>query len=123
MEETKTRVQEIKEDTKDLFEHATDYLETYYHLLTVTIAQKFINIASGAVNAVILAVLGLFTFGMISMGLGWWLGNLVNSRAGGFLLVTALYLLIMFAIIFMRKKVIFPFLRNTFTKKIYEQED
>jgi hypothetical protein len=31
--------------------------------------------------------------------------------------------LIMFAIIFMRKKVIFPFLRNMFTKKIYEQED
>jgi hypothetical protein len=120
MEETMTRVQEIKEDTKDLFEHATDYLETYYQLLTVTIAQKFINIASGAVNAVILAVLGLFTFGMISMGLGWWLGNLVNSRAGGFLLVAALYLLIMFVIIFMRKKVIFPFLRNMLTKKIYE---
>jgi putative superfamily III holin-X len=120
MEETKTRVQEIKEDTKDLFEHATDYLETYYQLLTVTIAQKFIDIASGAVNAVILTVLGLFTFGMISMGLGWWLGNLVNSRAGGFLLVAALYLLIMFAIILMRKKVIFPFLRNMLTKKIYE---
>jgi putative superfamily III holin-X len=120
MEETKTRVQEIKEDTKDLFEHATDYLETYYQLLTVTIAQKFIDIASGAVNAVILTVLGLFTFGMISMGLGWWLGNLVNSRAGGFLLVAAIYLLIMFAIILMRKKVIFPFLRNMLTKKIYE---
>ena len=123
MEETKTRVQKIKEDTKDLFEHATDYLETYYQLLTVTIAQKFINIASGAMDAVILAVLGLFTFGMISMGLGWWLGNLVNSRAGGFLLVAALYLLIMFAIIFMRKKVIFPLLRNMLTKKIYEQEN
>jgi hypothetical protein len=120
MEETKTRVQEIKEDTKDLFEHLTDYLETYYHLLTITIAQKFINTASGVVNAVILVVLGLFTFGMISLGLCWWLGNLIDSRVGGFFLVAGLYLLIMFAIVFMRKKVIFPFLRNMFTKKLYE---
>lgn len=115
-----TRVQEIKEDTKDLLEHATDYLETYYQLLTVTIAQKFINIASGAVNAVILVILGLFTFGMISLGLGWWLGNLIDSRVGGFFLVAGLYILIMVAIIFMRKKLIFPFLRNMFTRKIYE---
>ena len=120
MEETMTRVQEIKEDTKDLLEHATDYLETYYQLLTVTIAQKFINIASGAVNAVILVILGLFTFGMISLGLGWWLGNLIDSRVGGFFLVAGLYILIMVAIIFMRKKLIFPFLRNMFTRKIYE---
>ena len=120
MEETKTRVEEIKQDTKDLFEHVTDYLETYYQLLTVTIAQKFVNIASGAVNAVILFILGLFTFGMISLGLGWWLGNLIDSRVGGFFLVAGLYILIMVAIILMRKKLIFPFLRNMFTRKIYE---
>ena len=120
MEETKTRVEEIKEETKDLFGNATDYLETYYQLLTVTIAQKFINIASGAVNVVILAMLGLFTFGMISFGLGWWLGNLIDSRPGGFFLVAGLYILLMVAIIFMRKKLIFPFLRNMLTRKIYE---
>jgi len=122
MEELKVG-EEIKEKTQGVFEHATDYLETYYQLLAVTIAQKFINIASGTVNAVILAVLGLFTFGMISMGIGWWLGSVVNSRAGVFLLVAALYSLIIFAIIVMRKKVIFPYLRNMLTKKIYEQED
>ncbi|HET9825899.1 MAG TPA: hypothetical protein VFP87_11225, partial [Chitinophagaceae bacterium] len=60
MEETKTRIQEIKDETKDLFDHTTDYLETYYQLLTVTIAEKFINIASGTVNTVILVILGLF---------------------------------------------------------------
>jgi len=120
MEDSKTKVQEIKEDTQDLLKHVTDYLETYYQLVTVTLAQKIINVASGAINAIILAVLALFTFGMISLGLGWWLGNLLNSRAGGFFLTGGIYVMIMVAIILMRRKRVLPFLRNILTKKIYE---
>lgn len=120
MEEPKSKVAEIKEDAKDLFEHVTDYLETYYQLITVTIAQKGINIASAIINTVILAILGLFAFGLISLGLGWWLGNAINSRVGGFFLVAGIYVVIMVALMVMRKKVIFPFLRNLLTKKLYE---
>jgi len=120
MEEPKTNLQAIKEDTKDLLDNVTDYLNTYYHLITVTVAQKGIDIASGAINAVILTILGLFCFGFISLGLGWWLGNLFNDRAAGFFLVAGLYLVIIAAIIIMRKKLILPFLRNLLTRKIYE---
>jgi hypothetical protein len=120
MEDSKTKVQEIKEETKDLLEHITDYLETYYQLIIVTVTQKIVNIASGAINAVILAVLALFSFGMISLGLGWWFGNLINSRAGGFFLTAGVYVVIMVTIILMRKNKILPFLRNLLTKKIYE---
>ena len=120
MEEAKTKAREVKEETKDLLEHITDYLETYYQLVTINIAQKGINIASALVNAVVLVILGLFTFGFISLGLGWWLGNLVNSRAGGFFILAGIYVVIMVAIIVMRKKTILPFLRNFITKKIYE---
>jgi len=120
MEDSKSKVQEIKEETKDLLEHVTDYLETYYQLITVTLAQKIVNIASGTINAIILAVLALFSFGMISLGLGWWLGNLINSRPGGFFLTGGVYLVIMIIIILMRKNKFLPFLRNMLTKKIYE---
>ncbi|THU39335.1 hypothetical protein FAM09_12555 [Niastella caeni] len=123
MEETKSKIAAIKEDTKDLLDNVTDYLDTYYRLITVTVAQKGINIASGAINAVILTILGLFSFGLISLGLGWWLGNLVNDRAVGFFLVAGLYIVIIVAIVIMRKKVILPFLRNVLTKKVYEQAD
>jgi hypothetical protein len=120
MEEPKTKSEEVKEDAKDLLEHVTDYLETYYQLITVTVAQKAVNIASGVVNAVILVILGLFTFGLISLALGWWFGNLINSRVGGFFLMAGIYIVIMVVIMVMRKKIILPFLRNLLTKKIYE---
>jgi hypothetical protein len=120
MEEETTRTQEIKEDTKDLADHVTDFLETYYQLLTIKLAQKSINIASAAINGVLLCFLGLLMLAFIGFGLAWWLGNVVNSRAGGFFITGGIFLLVMIAIIVMRKKVIFPFLRNLLTRKVYE---
>ena len=120
MEETKTQKEGLKEETKDLADHVGDYLETYYQLITIKIAQKVINGASAAINAVIIGLLGLFFFSFISLGLAWGIGNLVNSRAGGFFIMGGFYLMILLIIVAMRKKTIAPFLRNFLTKKIYE---
>jgi hypothetical protein len=120
MEEVKTATEEIKEDAKDILDHATDFLETYYQLLTINIAQKGVNIASAVINGVVLCFLGLFVFAFIGLGLAWWLGDLVNSRIGGFFIMAGIYLVVMIVLIIMRKKVIFPFLRDLITKKIYE---
>src|SRR5215212_9578759 len=120
MEEVKTTTQEIKEETKDLFDHATDYLETFFNLTVINIAQKGINIASGVINGVLLIFLSLFAVLFAGIGLAWWVGNLVNSRAGGFFIVAGFFLLVMVCIIAMRKKTIFPFLRNFLTRKIYD---
>jgi len=120
MEEVKTRTEEIKEDAKDMVDHATDFLETYYQLITINIAQKGINIASAVINGVVICFLGLFTFLFVGFGLAWWLGNLVNSRVAGFFITAGIFAVIMVILIMMRKKIIFPFLRNLITRKIYE---
>jgi hypothetical protein len=120
MEEVKPKAETIKEEAKDLFDHATDYLETFYQLAVVNVVQKGVNIASGVINGVILTVLGLFVLLFSGVGLAWWLGNVINSRAGGFFIVAGVCLLVMAIIIVMRKKTIFPFLRNLITRKIYE---
>ncbi|TMI96291.1 MAG: phage holin family protein [Bacteroidetes bacterium] len=120
MEEVKTKTEEIKEDTKDLAGHAVDFLETYYQLITINLAQKSIDIASSIINAVILAFLGLLVISFVGFGLAWWLGNVTGSRAGGFFITAGVYLVVMVILIVMRKKLIFPFLRNFLTRKMYE---
>jgi hypothetical protein len=120
MEEEKTKTEEIKEEAKDLAEHVTDFLETYYQLITIKLAQKSINTASAAINGILLGFLGLLILAFIGFGLAWWLGNVVNNRAAGFFITAGIYLVIMIVIIVMRRKLIFPFLRNFITRKIYE---
>jgi hypothetical protein len=120
MEEVKPKTEEVKEQAKDLFDHATDYLETFYQLAVINVVQKGVNIASGIINGVIICFLGLFVLLFAGMGVAWWLGNVINSRAGGFFIVAGVCLVSIFVIIAMRKKTIFPLLRNIITRKIYE---
>jgi hypothetical protein len=120
MEEAKTQTEEIKKETEYLAEHIGDFLETYYQLITINIAQKGINIASAIINAIVLVFLCLLIISFTGIGVAWWLGTIINSRAGGFFLVAGIFLIAMIVLIIMRKKLIFPFLRNLITRKIYE---
>ena len=120
MEQEKTRTEEIKEDTKDLVEHVADLVETYSKLVIVNATQKGIDISSSVIFSVILALLCFLVVFFIGFGLAWWLGNVINSRAGGFFITGGVYLLCMVVLITMRKNTIFPFLRNFLTRKIYE---
>jgi hypothetical protein len=120
MEEEKTKTEGIKENASDLVDHVTDFLETYYQYISVNVAQKSINLVSGAINFVVIIFLCLLVVSFTGFGLAWWLGTVIDNRAGGFFIVAGLYLIVMLALILMRKKLIFPFLRNIMTRKIYE---
>jgi hypothetical protein len=121
MEEVKTQTDDsLKENARDLFDHATDFLETYYQVTVLNVAQKGINLASAIINGVVLFFLGLFFLLFASLGLAWWIGDMINSRIGGFFIVSGVFVVTMVVIVVMRKKRIFPMLRNMITRKIYE---
>jgi putative superfamily III holin-X len=120
MQEQKTKTEEIKEEAEDIVNHIGDFLETYYQLVTIRLAKKVVDITSSLINSIILALLGFLFLSFVSLGLAWWLGNVVDNRAGGFFITAGIYLVIIVLLIVMRKKLIFPFLRNFLTRKIYE---
>ena len=120
MEDQETKTEEIKEDAKDVVGHLGDFLETYYQLLTIKLSQKVIDVTSSLINSIILAFLGLLFISFVGIGLAWWLGDVINNRAGGFFITAGIYLMIMFLLIVMRKKLIFPLLRNFLTRNIYD---
>lgn len=111
---------DLRDKVEDMAGHVGDYVNTYYRLTVLKAAQKATNIGAGMFAGIVAVALGLFVVLFTSIALAWWLGDLVGSRAGGFLLVAGLYLVIMVALIAMRKKIIFPFVRNLIIRKIYE---
>ena len=115
--------QNLKEDAKDVLNHASDYAETFYKLSLVRLTKKISDIASGVVNSVLIFFISLCILLFMSFAGAWWLGDIVNNRAVGFLLIAAFYILLVFILILMRKKVISPFIRNTLISKIYEEKD
>jgi hypothetical protein len=118
--EAETKTKSFEEEAKDLSGHVTDFIETYFELITVKIAQKSINFTASVINISILALFGFLVIFFLSLGLAWWLGTLLNNRAAGFFIVGGIYLLCIILFILMKKNTVLPFLRNLLTRMIYE---
>ena len=116
-------MEELKEKTADLADHIEDLADTFYKLTILNVTQKATDIASGAILMVVLSVLGLFVLLFAGIALSWWLGDLVNSRAGGFILGSVFFLLVLAIILSLRKQTIFPFVRNKIISKVYDNAD
>jgi len=102
----------FKEKVGDLTDHIGDYLDTLYKLTIVKATQKATNIASIIVVAIAVITVGMFALFFASIALSLWIGNLISSRVGGFLVVAGFYLFSLLIIILLRKKIVFPFFRN-----------
>jgi hypothetical protein len=113
-------MEELKEKAKDLVDHAEDYAETFYRLALVNATQKVANIGSGIVLAIILAVTTVFALLFASFALAWWLGNVLDSRAGGFLLTAGIFLFIGGILLLLRKNKILPLMRDVIVRKFYD---
>ena len=115
--------QNLKEDAKDILNHAGDYAETFYKLNLLRLTKKVSDVASVVVNSVLIFFISLCILLFISFAGAWWLGDIVQNRALGFLIIAGFYLLIILVLVLMRKKVISPFIRNTLIRKFYEEKD
>ncbi len=116
-------MEELKEKASDLLEHVEDIAETYYKLAVVNVTEKASNIAATTIVAVLSVILSFLILIFLGLGLSWWLGDLVGSRVGGFLLGAAFFVLLLVIILAMRKTSIFPKVRNSIIRSVYEQQD
>lgn len=106
------------------FKNSTkEIVDTYYRLGVATATQKGADIAAASVAGILMAFLGLFAFLFAFIGLAFWVGSLVNSTAGGFLIVAGFFALLMGLVIALKGRVIYPMIRNTIVKKVYEQQN
>jgi predicted lipid-binding transport protein (Tim44 family) len=111
---------DIKEKINDLTSHVEDLAQTYYRLSLLNATQKATNITATALTTIVVAITGFFVLLLGGVALSLWLGDLLNSRAGGFLLGAGFFLLVMVTIILLRKAIIFPFFRDRIIRKFYD---
>lgn len=113
-------MEDLKEKTVDLADHVEDLANTFYQLTIVNLTKKATNLISGALVMFAMCLLGLFVLLFAGFALAWWLADVFNNRAIGFLLTAGLFLLILLLIVLLRKGTIFPFVRNLIIRKLYD---
>jgi hypothetical protein len=114
------QMDDLKEKTADLADHVEDFANTFYKLTVLNITQKTTNITSAIILTLLTAILGFLILLFCGIALSWWLGDLVQSRTGGFLLGGAFFLILLLILASIRKKIIFPFIRNLIIRKFYD---
>ena len=114
-------MEDVKDKVEELSGHVKDYVGTLYELTTLKLVQQMVNAATFAANSCLIIVFSILVLLIGGMGLGWWLGDVMNSRAGGFFVVAGFYLVCLICLMTFMKKMIFSAIRNKILKNIYEQ--
>jgi hypothetical protein len=112
-------MEELKTKVSDLAEHTGDLLDTWYKLAVIKATKKGAKIATAAITLFVISAFVLCVFLFIGVGLAVWLGTMMNSALAYFI-VAAFYLLLIAGFWLLRKKVVFPIVRDFLVSKIYD---
>lgn len=113
-------MEELKTKAENLTKSVGEYVDTYYKLSIIKATDKATGIAAGGLAIISVTFLGIFVLFFLGIALGVWLGNILNNAALGYLLVATLFIIIIIVLVTMRKKIVFPFIRDLIIKKLYE---
>jgi hypothetical protein len=111
---------DIQQRAKTLTDDVGELLDLYYRLAVVTVTEKASNAASVSITVIIILFFMMFTLLFAGLGFGWYLGEVLHSMLAGYTIVSGIFLFLIGLTLVLRKNFIFPYIRNTIIKKIYE---
>ena len=116
-------MEELKSKAGDLTDSITEYIQSYYKLTLLNAADKATSIAASTLASVTIVFLGIFVLFFGGIALAIWLGNLLDNDALGYLIVAGFFLLVIIIIVSLKKKIVFPVIRDSLINKLYEPND
>ncbi len=106
--------------TEKLAEHVAGYAETYVKLGVVNATEKATVVATVSLTAVLLLFFFMFVLLFSGVGIALWVGEALQDAKVGYFCVASFYLLCALIFLALRKKFIFPFVRDQIIRKVYE---
>jgi hypothetical protein len=119
-EQRQEKLRDIQQRAKTLTDDVSELFELYYKLGVVTVTEKASNAVSASLTAITVLFLMMFTLLFAGLGLGWYLGERLNSMLAGYGIVSGIFLALIGLTLALRKSFLFPWIRNTIIKKVYE---
>lgn len=113
----------LNTNAANLANHVQDIAQTYYELARINVAQAGSKAISRAIIFFLLAGLVLCILLLAGIGLSLLLGKVLQNAAAGYFIVASLYLVLVILLFLLRKKIVFPFIRNFIVRKIYDKSD
>lgn len=107
---------DVLQQAGESFEYANQYVQKQIALFKLESAERIAKATSSLITLAVLFLLATLVIIMLSISLGIWLGTVIESYAGAFLMVTGVYALVGLLILFFKKE----FVTNPVLSKILE---
>ena len=120
MEDLNIQTGDVKTSTEKLTEHLAGYAETYVKLGVVNATEKATVVATVSLTALLLSFFFMFVLLFSGVGIALWVGEATQDAKVGYFCVAGFYLLCALLFLVLRKKFIFPFVRDQIIRKVYE---
>ncbi len=114
--------EEEKNGAEKWLDGVGNLIETYRDLAIVRTVEHTSRGAALMVMGILSLVLILCIMIFGGLGAAWWLGEAMQNKTGGFLIVGGTYLLLLTISLLLAKSVIVPFIRNIIIKQIYDRD-
>lgn len=118
---SKEKPRDLQQKAKTLTDDIGELLDLYYKLAIVTVTEKASNAAAVSITVIIILFFMMFTLLFAGLGLGWYLGQVLENMLAGFGIVAGIFFIFIALTLTLRKQVLFPFIRNTIIRKVYDQ--
>ncbi len=126
MQET-PHVQQAQTDeekaTPDIVQLLKDYITGRIELIRLSAIERTTVVVSSMITGTVIALCSLMAFIFASLTLGFFLGELLDSLAAGFGLVTLLYIIIAVVVSVMKKNVISKLLQDKMIRIIFDKKE
>lgn len=104
----------------NLIDNARDIVDTSYKLLVLKVVDKATQILSSALAAVTFVIIGFFVVLFLGIGTAIWIGEALDNMKAGYFITGGIFILIILIIYLLRKKIVFPVLRDSIIKRFYD---
>jgi hypothetical protein len=118
--ERQEKKRDIQQKAKTLTDDVSELFELYYKLAVVTVTERASSAIAASITVMIVLFLLMFTLLFAGLGFGWYLGEHLHSMLAGYGIVAGIFVSLIGLTLAMRKSILFPYIRNTIIRKVYE---
>lgn len=116
-------MEKVNELIDQIYENSNSFVRSHTKSAKLEIYERITNVISSGISAGIVITLTMLTLFFVNFGLAYWIGDLIESRSLGYVIVGGFYLVALIMYLLLRNRVAQNIVKNSVLKKVSKTHD
>ena len=116
-------MEKVSELIDEIYENSNSFVRSHTKSAKLEIYERITNVISSGISAGIIITLAMLALFFVNFGLAYWIGDLIESRSLGYVIVGGFYLIALIFYLLLRNRVAQNIVKNSVLKKVSKTHD